>query len=164
MQTSGGHFGKAAWITTARVHGTRRVRQKQCELRDDGNLDGRRLKEALGERDEGFTLLEHHLMPDLEERRCPSATRGQCHECMEPCRDLPSLGQRAESRGANHQFGRAPRIGPLRECSVKLRTPPVGADADQPAARDAPRQQRDPDDGSRLAHGFRNEGKSAAAG
>ena len=51
MQTSGGRLGKAAWISSARIHGTRRIRQKQCELRDDGNLDGRRLKNALGERD-----------------------------------------------------------------------------------------------------------------
>jgi len=94
LQASGGHFGKAAWISPARIHGTRRIRQKQRELRDDGNLDGRRLRKALGERNEGFTLLEHHPRPDRNERRCRSATRGERHECMEPCRDLPSLGQR----------------------------------------------------------------------
>ena len=67
MQASGGRLGKAAWISSACIHGTRRIRQEQCELRDDGNLDGRRLKKALSERDEGFTLLEHHLMPDRAE-------------------------------------------------------------------------------------------------
>jgi hypothetical protein len=82
---------------------------------------------------------------------------------MESCRDLSSLRQRAESRSANHQLGRAPRIGPLRECSVKLTTPPVGTDADQPAASHAAWQQRDPGAGSGMAHGVRQEQKSAAA-
>ena len=73
MQTSAGRLGEAAWIASARIHGTRRIRQKQCELRDHGNLDGRRLEKALGERSEGFTLLEHHPMPDHEEGRLPVA-------------------------------------------------------------------------------------------
>jgi hypothetical protein len=144
MQASGGHLGKAAWISPARIHGTRRIRQKQCELPDDGNLDGRRLRKALGERNEWSTLLEHHPRPDRDERRCRSATRGERHECMEPCRDFSSLRQRPEPRSANHQLGRAPRIGPLRECSFKLRTPPADADVDQPAAGHAPRQHEIP--------------------
>jgi hypothetical protein len=163
MYAAGGHLGKAAWISPARMHGTRRVRQEQCELRDDGNLHGRRLKEALGERDERFTLLEHDPMLAREERRCASVTRGERHECMEPCRDLSSLRQRPQSRSANHQLGSAPRIGPLRECSVKLVTPPKGADADQPAARHAPRQWRDPGDRCGMAHGVRTEWKFATA-
>jgi hypothetical protein len=162
MQASGSHFGKAVWIAPSRIDGTRRIRQKQCELRDDGNVHGRRLRKALGERREGLTLLEDHPRPDRNERRCPSATRGERDDCLEPCRDLSSLRQRPESRSANHQLGRTPRIGPLRECSVKLRTPPLGADADQPATRHAPRQKRDPSDGIGTAHGVRNGWKLAA--
>lgn len=63
-------------------------------MRDDGNLDGRRLKQALGERDEGFTLLEHHAIPYRKEGRCLSAARRHRYECMEPGRDLSSLRQR----------------------------------------------------------------------
>lgn len=103
------------------------------------NVDRRRPEKALGERSEGFTLLEHHPVPDHEERRCPSLMRGERHDCQEACRDLSSLRQRAESRSSDYQLGRAPRIGPLRECGVKLGTPQAGADAGQPAARDAPR-------------------------
>ena len=94
-------------------------------------------------------------MPVADVRRAPRV-----------CGSLPrpsSLRQRAESRGANHQLGGAPRIGPLRECSVKLGTPAEGAYAGHPAARDAPRQWRDPGDGSGMAHGVRNERKFATA-
>jgi hypothetical protein len=98
-------------------------------LRDDGNLDGRRLKKALGERDQGFTLLEHHPMPYRNERRSLSTTPRHRHECMEPCRDL-FVSQTASRVAKREPSARARSTDPLRECSVKLTTASVGAEAD----------------------------------
>ena len=38
----------------------RRVRYEQCELRDDSNLHGLGLEDALGECEEGVPPLEHY--------------------------------------------------------------------------------------------------------
>jgi hypothetical protein len=68
MQAQSRHLGNAARILPALVYGTGGSRQEQCEFSDDGNVNGCRLEQALGERNERFALLEHHLVPHGAER------------------------------------------------------------------------------------------------
>jgi hypothetical protein len=68
MQAQSRHLGKAGRILPAFVCGTGGSRQEQCEFGDDGNVYRCRLEQALGERNERFPLLEHHLVPHAAER------------------------------------------------------------------------------------------------
>ena len=113
---------------------------------DDGNVDGRGLKHAVGEREERVTLFQHHLVSDHAERRFPLVTGGESEQSVKSCGDVASFRSRPKPRSASHQLGSAPRIGPLRECSVKLGAPESGANTDQASAREGPRLERDASD------------------
>lgn len=116
----------------ARKHGTRRIRQQHHELCHDGHRDRRRLTEMLSECKQRFSLLEHHLMPNLEVLRCRSLVLRERHKRREPRRNFLSLRQRAQPRRAHHQRAGAPRVDTLRKRGVELRMSQAGAHPGQP--------------------------------
>jgi len=126
------------------------------ELRDDGNLDRRRLHQAVGALDDPIALLEHHPMPLWCERRVLESLRDR-DELVEIRREPPSLRRRPEPRRADQQLRGAPRIGSRCELSIEPVTAQVRVEAEQQAARGAPRQQRHPDLEGRSAHGVMSQ-------
>jgi hypothetical protein len=64
----------------ALINRTRRIRQKQRDLCDYGDVDGRRLTKPLSQGKECVALLEHHVMADTDVRRRPPLTLGQRYE------------------------------------------------------------------------------------
>ena len=106
-------------MLAALKHGTRRIRQQDHELRDDGDRDRRRLTETLGECEQRFSLFEHRAMANLEVRRGRSLMLGERNQRYEPRRNRLSLRQRAQPSRAHHQFASAPWVGAVRKRSVQ---------------------------------------------
>ena len=76
------------WIAPTPVDRTAGIGQEELELRDDGDIDGLRLTEALGERAQRFLMLEHQLMSHQVVRRSTLLKSGEVEQRGQPGRDF----------------------------------------------------------------------------
>jgi hypothetical protein len=129
METAARDLGEPVWIAAARVDRTRGVGQQELELCDDGNIDGLQLAETLGEHAERFLMLEHQFVSHHEMGRSAALECREVEERDQSGRELPALGDGAESGGAHDELAAAPGIGAAREGSVESTTPDSRPDA-----------------------------------
>ena len=128
------------WSAPTPVDRTAGIGQDELELRDDGDIDGLQLTEALRERAQRFLMLEHQLMSHHVVRRSTLLKSGEVEQRGQPRRDLSSLCIGTQSGGTNHQLAVAPRVDPLRECRVDPTTSQARADPGEPPPNSTSRQ------------------------
>jgi hypothetical protein len=68
------------WIASSSIDRTSGIGQEELELRDDRDIDGLSLTEALSERSQRFLMLEHQLMSHHLVRRSTLLNCGEVEQ------------------------------------------------------------------------------------